>query len=274
MKKTLLIAAAALMTSALFAYDEEILEFNGTPATYTKTEYSVTSKFGEYFRTVDMKHVHTYSDGLMTKTVSLNPKDEVLDSIEYEYGEDKKLASEILKDSAGTTFRKISYDYYPDGKLKSESAYSSAGDLTGKTIYKYEDNRTTESLYNSEGKLVSRTISYLAKDGRTSEAAYYFSDGSLSHAEKFTYDENGKTTMVENLDSDGKKAGRTVYCYDKNGWMSEIQVYATENDLIQREVYTTDGKGNPLKVSIYEIAEKFGATANELISITEYSYSY
>lgn len=271
MKKITLLAATALMAGSLFAFDNDLLEFKGKPESYTKTEYAVTSRFGEYFRTVSIKHVHTFANGLRMETVSYSPKDEVLDSVTYEYNAGRKLIAEVSKDAEGKITRKLVYEYSTDGKVKAESAYNADDVLTSKNIYKYEANKTIESLYNAEGKLVSR-INHIMEDGKESEVAYYFGDGTLSHAEKYTYTESGDIALIENIDSDGNKAGKTVYRYDDKGALAEIQIYATDTDLIERDIYKNDAKGNPSKVSIYSIAEKFGSTANELISITDYVY--
>ena len=271
MKKIALMAVTVLMAGSLFAFDNDLLEFKGKPESYTKTEYSVTSRFGEYFRTVAIKHVHTFANGLRMETVSYSPKDEVLDSVSYEYTAGRKISAEICKDAEGKVTRKLVYEYSTDGKIKSESAYNAEDVLTGKNIYKHEANKTIESLYNAEGKLVSRT-NHILENGKEVEVAYYFGDGTLSHAEKYTYNDKGDVALIENIDSEGKKAGKTIYRYDDKGAIAEIQIYASDTDLIERDIYKTDAKGNPTKISIYSIAEKFGSIANELISITDYTY--
>lgn len=271
MKKITILTAALFMTGSLFAFDNDLLTFKGNPESYTKTEYSVTSRFGEYFRTPSIKHVHKFVNGLRMETVSYSPKDEVLDSVSYEYSDGKKILAEVSKDAAGNITRKLVYEYSADGKLKSETAYNSADVLTGKNIYKYEANKNIESLYNAEGKLLSR-VNHILEDGKEVEVDYYFGDGTLSHAEKYSYTENGDVSVIENIDSDGNKSGKTVYCYDEKGALSEILLYASDTDIIERDIYKNNAKGNPVKVSIYSIAEKFGTTVNELISITDYSY--
>lgn len=271
MKKIALLAATIFMTGSLFAFDNDPLVFKGKGESYTKTEYSVVSRFGEYFRTVAIKHVHNFENGLRKETISYSPKDEVLDSVIYEWTAGRKISAEVCKDAEGKVSRKIVYEYNTDGKLKSESSYNAEDILTAKNIFTYETNKTIENLYNAEGKLVSKTI-HNFKDGKEVEVAYYFGDGTLSHAEKYSYTENGNISLIENMDSDGNKAGKTIYRYDEKGAIAEIQIYASDTDLIERDIYKTDAKGNPLKVSIYSIAQKFGSTANELISITDYVY--
>ena len=157
MKKTILFTAAALIASSLFAFDSELLEPRGNVKNYTKTEYSVSSKFGEYFRTVASKHEHTFSDGLRKETTSYTSKDELTDRITYEYNGDRTVASTLFFDASGKLTKKIAYEY-ADGKIKSETEFNGDNILTAKNIYRYETGRRTESLYNSDGKLINRSI--------------------------------------------------------------------------------------------------------------------
>lgn len=272
MKKTILFTAAALIASSLFAFDSELLEPRGNVKNYTKTEYSVSSKFGEYFRTVASKHEHTFSDGLRKETTSYTSKDELTDRITYEYNGDRTVASTSFFDASGKLTKKIAYEY-ADGKIKSETEFNGDNILTAKNIYRYETGRRTESLYNSDGKLINRSIFMISADDKVLEASYYFGDGTLSHGEKFLYTDKGELSAIENLDSDRKKAGKTVFRHDENGFVNEIQIYATDTDLIERDIIKTNADGDPVRISVYSIAEKFGATANELVSITEFTYN-
>ncbi len=272
MKKTILFTAAALIASSLFAFDNDFLDPRGNVKNYTKTEYSVSSKFGEYFRTVAAKHEHTFADGLRKETASYTSKDQLTDRITYEYNGDRTIASASFFDGSGKLTKKITYEY-ADGKLKSETEFNGDNDLTAKNIYKYETGKKTESLYNSDGKLISRSIFTVSGDDKVLEASYYFGDGTLSHGEKFLYTDKGELSAIENLDSDRKKAGKTVFRHDEKGFVNEIQIYATDTDLIERDIIKTNDDGDPVRVSVYSIAEKFGATANELVSITDYTYN-
>ena len=48
---------------------------------------------------------------------------------------------------------------------------------------------------------------------------------------------------------------------------------SNENDeIIYRVIVKYDSIGNVAKVSEYEIAQKFGTTVNDLVSVTEYTY--
>lgn len=273
MKKSALIAAIALISGSVFAFDSDPITPAGNVDSFTKTEYSVASKFGEYFRTVSVKHVHTYTNGLRTMIASYTAKDELVDKTEYTYNDEKQMTFLVSTDAQGKIIKKISYEYLADGRLKSESEFNEENELTAKNIIKYESGKTTESLYNGEGRLISRTVNTIAADGKIIESAFYFGDGSLSHAEKYTYTDSGEFSIIENFDSERNKAGKTVYRYDANNFISEIDIYATDTDLIERDIFKNDEKGNPVRISIYSVAEKFGTTTNELVSISDFAYT-
>ena len=63
MKKLLTFAFAAIFGLSLFAADIfTYAPLKGAIKSYTKTEYSIASKFGNYFRTPSVKYLHTFND--------------------------------------------------------------------------------------------------------------------------------------------------------------------------------------------------------------------
>ena len=42
----------------------------------------------------------------------------------------------------------------------------------------------------------------------------------------------------------------------------------------ERRIYKNDALGNPVRISYYDVAEKFGTTVNELSRIEDFSYTY
>ena len=64
MKKILSGVLALVLAGSAFALDSENFIPEGTVASYTKTEYAVSTKFGDYFRSVAAKHVHVFANGL------------------------------------------------------------------------------------------------------------------------------------------------------------------------------------------------------------------
>ena len=63
MKKILSLACVASFAISLFAVDIfEYVPLKENPKNYTKTEYSIASKFGNYFRTPKVKYLHVFDE--------------------------------------------------------------------------------------------------------------------------------------------------------------------------------------------------------------------
>ena len=181
MKKIILIASlCAFAAAGIFANDS--FTPAGSVSSYTKTTYNVTSKFGEYFRSVAVKDVHVFnSSGLETEVAYYYGKDEPGDKVTFTYDVSRNLTGATYTDAAGAVVTKVSREYQSDGMIKSESEFNAAGVLTGKTIYKYEPSKSTESYYDEKGALLSRNITTYTADGKVSQIDSYFADGTLSN---------------------------------------------------------------------------------------------
>lgn len=278
MKKLLTFASIVFLCFSAFAYDSDPINVIGNPTTYTKTQYSVSSKFGEYFRSPTVKHVHVFnSSGQETESTSYTAKDVLVDKIVYSYDISHNLDTTTFYDSSNNVLCKTKSEYNPQGQLISESEYDAQGNLAGKTIYKYENKKVTESYYDGEGTLFTREISSLNDKGKVIELCIYYGDGSLDKRHVYSYDSNGNLSSDETYGLNKEYKGKEVYKYqDVNGKqvVSEIIVYNSNNKIIERSKYKIDSHGNPTTISVYEVAEKFGATANELTSITTFTYKY
>lgn len=273
MKKIILTAAALLITAGSFALDSESLKVQGDFSSYTKTEYSVTSKFGDYFRTPAAKHVHVYnSTGLETEVSSYNAKEILVDKVNYSYDISRNLISEVYTDANANVTSKIEYTYQADGKLKDSTTYDAAGVLTGKIIMKYTDKESTEAVYDGEGALLGKVICVSDDSGNPLVIYNYCADGSLISKEVRSYLENGKVYQVEGFNANGDLTGKTVYVYDETATLKEIQNYDGKSMIQERIIYKMDNDGNPVKITSYSVGMKFGAIANELQNIVEYVY--
>ena len=276
MKKTLLCAAIAFAACFAFSLDTANFVPNGDVSSYTKTDYSVTSKFGQYYRSVTSRHVHEYNDqGLKVSTSEYSVKDVLLDKIDYQYDDSGKLSSLEFYGPSGTVVWKTAYEYDAEGALKSESEYDAEGTLVGKTIYEYASGKTTESYYNGYGSLLERTFTLRDEDGKTTGVDRYYGDGTLENREVYTYLDDGRLSKVEYLDALDNLNERKVYVYDATtSFLSEIQTFNASGVVLERQQYKNDEKGNPTRVNVWKVFFKFGTTVNELQSITEYSYKY
>ena len=273
MKKIILTAAALLITAGAFALDSENLKVQGDFSSYTKTEYSVTSKFGDYFRTPAAKYVHVYnSTGLKTEVSTYNAKEILVDKVSYSYDISRNLVAEVFTDANANVTSKVEYTYQADGKLKDTTTYDAAGVLTGKIIMKYTDSETVESFYDGEGALLGKVISMADEKGNVGVIYNYGADGALISKEVRSYLENGKLFQVECFDSNTNPTGKTLYVYDETSTLREIQNYNGAGTIQERIIYKMDENGNPSKITSYSVGMKFGAVANELQSIVEYVF--
>ena len=63
-----------------------------------------------------------------------------------------------------------------------------------------------------------------------------------------------------------------VFKYAQDGTISQITTYDDTKEIIYRVIVKYDSVGNVAKVSEYAIAQKFGTTVNDLVSVTEFTY--
>lgn len=275
MKKLISAATAAALSLCAFCSDFSIgFKPEGAVSSYTKTVYTVTSKFGDYFRTVFEKETHTFANGLETDVCVYSPKDELLRKHTNTYdSESRWTAFEYADFSTGVSLR-TEFEYAPDETLRSETVTdANSGALNSKSIFKHENTKCTENLYDADGKLVTRIISSQNESGKTAEEIQYNGDGTLDSSRKYAYTEDGKNAIVEQYSADGTCTQKIVFRYDAaSGFLTEIQVYNQDNKLSQRRIYKNDAFGNPVRISCYDVSEKFGTTVNELTRIEDFSY--
>ena len=244
MKKTLFILALSAVAAQIFAFDPSAsLKPAVAVGGYTKIEYQITEKFGDYYRSPKAKYVHVFdANGLETETSELTSKDAVVDKISYKY-EGKNLVETLCTDA--------------DGKIS----------------WKINGKQVDESYYNSEGALLSKIITKYDDQERISEVAQYQADGKLEEAAVYTYNDAGKLSEISYTNGDNIQTRKVVFRFDASYQITEEQTYNRENKLIVRIIYRYDANGNIVKTTKYNVAEKFGTTVNELAGIAEYSYN-
>ncbi|MBP3771700.1 MAG: hypothetical protein J6I53_03280 [Treponema sp.] len=274
MKKTLFILAAAALTAQAFAFDSEAsLKPVGTVGEYTKTEYQITEKFGDYYRSPRAKFVHTFdSTGREIEASELTSKDALVDHITYKYDGDK-LVETVCTDSDGKVSWKITASYDADGNKTEESEFNSSDVLTNKTIWRVNGKQTDESYYNADGALLSKIITKYDDQNRVVEIAQYAAQGHLEEKSSYSYNDAGKLSEIAYSNAVGAPSKKVVYRFDASYQITEEQTYNADNKLIVRVIYKYDSTGNIIKTTTYNVADKFGTTVNELSGISEYSYS-
>lgn len=149
-------------------------------------------------------------------------------------GEDKSEARKdtyTAFDKDGNTIEKIEYNkdgsikkretakYDAKGNILEESSFESKSDKenkdsnTKKVIYKYNaaNDKTEESVFDGDGKLVRRTV--------------------------FTYNRNGDKSAEVTMDASGKVLKKSIYTYDTKGLKSERKTFNGENVLESTKKY-------------------------------------
>ena len=274
MKKTMLILAAAAFSVQAFAFDTAAsLKPAGTVTEYTKTEYQITEKFGDYYRSPKAKYVHVFdANGRETESSELTSKDALVDHITYTYDEAGNLATTVCTDSDGKISWKITAVYDANGAKTEESEFNASDSLVNKTIWKIATKQSDESYYNADGALLSKIITKYDDQDRIAEVAQYQAAGKLEEKAVYTYNDAGKLSEIAYSNGAGVQTKKVVFRFDASYQITEEQTYNTENKLIVRIIYKYDESGNIIKTTTYNVAEKFGTTVNELAGIAEYSY--
>lgn len=276
MKKTAIALSFALVAVNAYAFDPDAtLKTVGSIAEYTKTEYSITQKFGDYYRSPKAKFVHSYaSNGKEAETSELTTRDSLVDKIVYGYDAQGHVVSKVCTDADGKVSWKVVSAYDKSGNKIDESEYNACDILVNRSIWKFAGKQSEEALYNTDGALLGKTITKFDEMGRKLEVSIYNADGFLDEKQNYTYNDAGKLSEVVHSAPDGKQIKRIVYRFDSSYSVTEKQTYNADNKLSVREIFKYDSTGNVSKATTYSVAEKFGGTVNELTGICEYSYKY
>lgn len=273
MKKTLLVLAAVALSAQVFAFDSEAaLKPEGAVGQYTKVEYQIIEKFGDYYRSPRAKFLHVFdASGKETEASELTSKDSLVDHIAYKY-EGENLVERICTDADGKISWKMTATYDENGVKTEESEYNAANTLINKTIWRVNGNQIDESYYNADGSLLSKIITKNDDQGRVSEVAQYAAAGNLEQKAIYTYNDAGKLSEISYTNGAGTQVKKVVFRFDASYKITEEQTYNSDNKLVVRIIYKYDDLGNIIKTTTYNVAEKFGTTVNELAGISEYTY--
>lgn len=275
MKKILSFVLAASICISVFAADVfNFAPMQGNVKNYTKTEFSIASKFGNYFRTPSVKFTHVYdSNGREIESTELTAKDVEVNTIKSSYDSLGNLKKQVCTTTDGEILWKSEFTY--KNGVKSEiSEYNGKNELMGKTIFTYSfDKLIDESSYDGEGALVWKIV-YTYDDDKLDAISQYSPNGALSEKASYDYSENGKINSISHFDSITKAVMEEVFRYNDNGTLNEITTYAEDKQITKRVLFKYDTKGNVNKVSTYNVAQKFGTIVNELAAQSEYAYTY
>lgn len=276
MKKIISSLCVALVGSLLFAYDiASEAQIKDGAKSVTRTDFSIVSKFGEYFRTPSTKYTYILDEnGKTVESAELTARDSVINKIVNVYDESGKLKEQICSDSDGVQIWKSTINYQ-NGKKADVSEFGKDGSLKSKTIYIYENSKLAdETVYNSEGALMEKTIYKYDEKGRLAVQDIYFNDGSLAQESQISYTENGKKDTVSYYDLHGKLTSKCVFRYAANGTLTEVTTYGADSQTTTRQLVKYDSNGNISRITTYNVAKKFGTTVNEMTDMLEFSYNY
>ena len=273
MKKSLFALATLALGVSVFAFDPaaSIKPVSAT-GEYTKTDYQITEKFGDYYRAPRAKFVHVFdSNGREIEACELTSKDALVDRITYTY-EGNNIVSTVCTDSDGKISWKMSAVYDSNGNKVEESEFNSSDNLVNKTIWRINGKQVDESYYNSDGALLSKSITKYDEQNRIAEVAQYHAAGFLEEKSIYSYNDAGKLSEIAYFNGANIQSKKLVYRFDASYQITEAQTYNAANKLIKRVIYKYDDSGNIIKTTSYNVADKFGTTVNELIGIEEYAY--
>ena len=276
MKKLLALAITASLGLSLFAADIfTYAPITGNVKAYTETDFSIASRFGTLFRTPSSKITHTFdSNGKEITSSELTPKDAVINTISSDYDRLGNLIGQVCTSADGEIVWKNTYTF-KNGLKVDASEFDRKGNLRARTIYTYDrDLLIDESCYDGEGALIWKTIYKYDEDNRLLSVNEYNPDGSLSELTSYNYTESGSIDSPSKLDAYTGLQTQLVFRYGTNGLLNEITTYNADKQVTKRTLLKYDEKGNVNKVSEYNVAEKFGTTVNELITMSEFSFEY
>lgn len=276
MKKLLTFMICAGLSISLFAADIfTYAPINGSIKSYTETQYSIASKFGNYFRTPSTKITHEYNEkGLQIASTEFTSRDAVVDKITSKYDANDRLIENVCTTADGEEIWK-QVTTYKDGIKVDISEYNAKGVLKDKEIFTYEGNKLVDSTnYDEDGALVWKTTYKYNDSGKVEIISQYSSDGALSEQAIYTYTDSGKIDSITTFVTFTGKQTQEVFRYATNGTLNEITTYDAVKQVIKRVLLKYDSNDNVNKISEYDVAEKFGTTVNELVAMSEFVYQY
>lgn len=276
MKKLLSFAVVASLCLSVFATDIfNYVPLSGNIKNYTRTDYTIASKFGNYFRTPNVKIAKAFNNiGKEVESSELTPKDAVINKITSAYDAKGNVTEQACYNGDNELVWKTVISY--KNNLKSDvSEYDAKGTLKGKTIYTYDNGKLVdETGYDGDGALIWKNISKYNAAGTLESVSEYTADGALFTKYVYTFTDDGKADSITTYDNLAKETKQQVFRYGTNGLLSEITTYTADKVVCNRLVLKYDSNSNVIKVSEYVVSEKFGTTCNDLVAQSDFTYQF
>ena len=249
---------------------------NGKFKSYTKTNYVITQKFGDYFRTPDVNFTYNFDEkGKEIEVLEVSANGTLLGKTSNTYDEKDRLISTVSSDGANITEWRIAYTYNENDEVIDVSEFNKNELLRCRTITKYSEDKTKvdESSYDEKGQLLWKNIyKYDAVTGKKLELNQYFASGILDEKQTFIYNEEGILVEIDSSDIKGEITKKILYRFDESGKNTETTTYNFVTGEEEREFYRYDDNGNLSRVTTYSVSNKFDSIVNELIGMSEYKY--
>lgn len=276
MKKILALLMSAGLCVSLFGADIfTYAPINGNIKSYTETQYSIASKFGNYFRTPSSKITHEFdAKGLDVTSTEYTPRDAVINKISSKYDGKGNITEAVCTNADGEDIWK-QVTTYKDGLKIDVSEYDSKNNLKDKTIFTYDNGKLVdETSYDGEGALVWKIVYKYNAAGKVEFVSEYSQDGKLNEQNIYSYTDSGAIESISTFVAFTGKQSQKVFRYGTNGVLNEITTYDNTKQVTKRVLLKYDTNENVIKVSEYDVAEKFGTTVNELVAMSEFVYEY
>lgn len=278
MKKLITIIAASTMAFCAFA--DQITDrmnfaksYNIPEVPCTVTRYDVATKFDELYRTFKDKVTLSYEFGHIVKQTITDDKNKETLSFAYQYTHDSKIKSIVTNENGDIITLEI--EYGTDGKEKATTLLSGEEkSLKYKILHKYEAGKKSLRLFNPNGAL-ENVVTFTYNDKNQIESIIeYRHNGTRVSVENYSYTDSGKIASTSSTESktDFETVTKTVYKYDKNNNLTEIQKWV-KDELKERVIYKNNASGKPVKISFYDVDQKFDTTVYELTKIYEITYT-
>lgn len=133
------------------------------------------------------------------------------------------------------------YSYDEQGSVR-EIAYTKNGILKEKRVFLKDGTKTTVSIYNSSGKMISRLLLTFDIKGNLLEETVYGMNQDILERKTFDYDEK-KNIRRESKYRLNKMTLRTTYNYNEAGDLSEILEEGTDGVKFAKKSISYNGRG-------------------------------
>lgn len=249
---------------------------HGGVKSYTETNFEITTKFGDYYKTPQVRFQHKFNEnGLEIESIEYSATNRLISKTIYTYNEDGKIALQICYDDKENAIWQISTTFDSNGDKLEDSEFDGKDNLTGKSVYKNEcGNPVEETYYNSKGELIWKNIYKYSDANQLEESFSYFSNGRLDIRCKYKYDKFGKLLEITSFDASDKIVSNEVFIYNDDDTVNEYAIYGADGKRRTQIFYKYDENKNCVKSTTYNVAQKFGTTVNEMVDQSDFEYEY